>query len=61
MEKKFYTVDELFELAGGVIAKNTIYKYVRAGKIPAKKFGDKWLIMSSFVDRFMNDPDFSIQ
>ena len=61
MDKKFYTVQEFFELTGHAIAKNTIYKYIRDGKIPAKRFGDRHLILASFVDEFMNNPAFNVE
>ena len=61
MDKKFYTVQEFFELTGHAIAKNTIYKYIRDGKIPAKRFGDRHLILASFVNEFMNNPNFSVE
>ncbi len=60
MGKNFYTVNEFHELTGKTIAKTTIYKYVKEGKIPAKRFGDRYLILSSFVKEFVNNPSFSI-
>ncbi len=61
MDKKFYTVQEFYDLVGRSIAKNTIYKYIRDGKIPAKRFGDRHLILASFVHEFMNNPAFNIK
>lgn len=61
MEKKFYTVNEFHQLTGKTVAKNTIYKYIKEGKIPAKRFGDRHLILASFVDEFMNNPAFNVE
>lgn len=60
MDKNFYTVDEFYVLTGKTIAKTTIYNYVRKGKIPAKRFGDRYLILSSFVNEFLNNPNFNV-
>lgn len=61
MDKNFYTVNEFHDLTGKTIAKTTIYKYVKRGKIPAKRFGDRYLILSSFVNEFLKNPSFSIK
>jgi len=34
------------------LSKNTIYKLVRSGEIPAKKFGNQWRISKAILDEF---------
>jgi len=35
------------------LSKNTIYKLVRSGEIPAKKSGNQWRISKAILDEFL--------
>lgn len=58
--KNFYTVNEFVDITGKTISAPTVYKYIRDNKIPVKIIGSKILIVGSFVDKLVNNPDFCV-
>jgi hypothetical protein len=56
IKKRFYTVEEFYELIGHVVTKANIYYQISHGKIPAKRFGNRPLLTSDWVEEFLNAP-----
>lgn len=53
IEKKALSVEEAAAALG--ISRSLAYNMVRAGKIPARRLGKRWLISSKALDRFLED------
>ncbi len=45
-EKKFFTIQEFSNITG--LHQTTVWKQIRAGKIPARRIGKKYFIPSDF-------------
>lgn len=56
MEKKFYSVNEFYDLFGGSVTKSFIYKMIDNGEVPGRRFGNKILIQAEWVNAFINTP-----
>jgi len=37
------------------ISKNTLYKLIQEGEIPARKFGRQWRISQAILDKFFEE------
>lgn len=45
--KNFFTIDEVSQMFG--VSKNTIYKYVRSGVLPALQFSRRYFVPKKLV------------
>lgn len=49
-ENQLYTVEEVMELTG--LAKQTVYKYLRAGDLKGVKMGRVWRVSDASLKKF---------
>ncbi len=47
---RLLTVKEFREKCGISLARNSVNRWIRTGKIPATRIGDRWFINESVVD-----------
>ena len=59
--KRFYTVKEFYEEIGHVVTLTQLYRMVKAGEIPTKRIGSKYLILGSWVRDFLDEDVASVQ
>ena len=57
--RRFYTVDEFWELVDRTITRTQIYRLVNQNVIPAKRIGKRILIDGTWVNEFLNGPCYS--
>ena len=50
-----YSAPEFAKLVG--VSRIAVFKWIRSGKLPAKKIGRNYVIESSDISRFTNQPD----
>lgn len=51
--KEYLNIEELCSYLG--IGRNSAYKLIRTGKIPAKKIVSKWIIKKSQIDEYLSE------
>lgn len=51
MDTKFYTPREVADMLR--LGVNTIYEYIRMGKLPAARFGNRYRITEADIERFV--------
>lgn len=51
MDTKFYTPREVADMLR--LGVNTIYEYIRMGKLPAARFGNRYRITETDIERFV--------
>jgi len=51
MVKEVMSVRDAADYLG--LSRNTVYRLVRSGEIPAKKFGNQWRISKAVLDEFL--------
>lgn len=51
MNKEIMSPQEAAEYLG--ISRVTLYKLLKNGEVPAKKFGDQWRISKAVLDKFL--------
>lgn len=56
IEKKFYTVLDLYYELGGIVTKTQIYRMINAGEIPSRRIGTKIVIPAVWVHNYVNMP-----
>ncbi|MBQ8919089.1 MAG: helix-turn-helix domain-containing protein [Acidaminococcaceae bacterium] len=56
MEKKFYTVRDLYCELGGVVTRSQLYRMIEQGEIPTRKIGKKIVIPADWVVSYINMP-----
>ena len=52
-EKPFYTLKELADMLG--IKHKSVYNLVYAGKLPARKWGGRWIVTKKDFERFLEE------
>jgi len=52
---EFLTIREAAELLR--VHRRTVYRYLNAGKLPARKFGGVWLIDAAELERRLTGPE----
>lgn len=52
---KLYTLDEVAPVLG--VTKQTLFNYIRAGKLPAKKIGRVWKVTGEMLKQFIEEAD----
>ena len=53
--KRFFTVAEFYDVLGHAVTKTQIYRMIKMGEIPVKKFGTKILISTKWVEDFLGE------
>jgi len=51
MVKEVMSVRDAADYLG--LSRNTVYRLVRSGEIPARKFGNQWRISKAVLDEFL--------
>ena len=52
-ERRTYTVDETAAVLG--VHRSTVYEYLKAGQLDARKLGRRTLIMRASLDKFIDN------
>ena len=52
---KLYTLEEVAPVLG--VTKQTLFNYIRAGKLPAKKIGRVWKVTGEMLKQFIEEAD----
>lgn len=55
MTKEVMSIEETADYLS--LCRNTVYKLVRRGQIPAKRFGYQWRISRVVLDEFLSNHD----
>lgn len=53
MVKEVMSVRDAADYLG--LSRNTVYRLVRSGEIPAKRFGNQWRISKAILDKFLTE------
>ena len=53
-QRKFYTVDEVYDLVDHTVTRTQLYRMVGRKEIPAKRIGNRILVDAQWVNNFLN-------
>jgi len=53
MERPFYTTEEIAKMFG--IKKQTVYNYIYRQKLPARKWGGRWIVLKEDLEKFFTE------
>lgn len=53
MVKEVMSIRDAADYLG--LSRNTVYRLVRSGEIPAKRFGNQWRISKAVLDKFLTE------
>lgn len=56
LEKRFYSVRDLYEALGGYITKQQIYRMIDNGEIPVRTIGGRIAIDGNWARSYVNAP-----
>lgn len=59
MDKEFYTIEEVMAILQ--LSRQTVYRYVRSGKLPAYKIGKWYRVKVSDFDSFIKESKVSFK
>jgi len=57
LKGEFLTADEAVKLLSGLIGRTLLYRYLKAGQIPARKFGNKYVIHRPTLEAWLRGDD----